>query len=554
MYKFIDVNEASDGLVLPSEALQINGEYIENLIPGYRTLSVSGREALSPEISTYETGIRDGAAIKSKRYPARTIIVKYQLIAESPEAFREAYNNLAYILDVQEAELIFNDETDKFYTGTPSAIGDVEPGRNAVVGEFDILCTDPFKYSVEEYEVQARVNAEGNTAFEFNYGGTYKSFPKLVTEFYKESEASADGENIEILKGYGDCGFVAFYNEEGKIIQLGDPEEVDGLNDHPKSQTLINQNFDSANGWGTAAKSLWAVNSGVTSSYAVEQAGKPGIGKASDTQHFLIASDWGSGENWHGPSISRDIPMDAGFDAGAKNFTLSYAQKMCIGGVGELFQLGAFQVILSDADGKIVCGVNIYKGLAGNKAKLRFYMANGVAETIDIDLSHHNQYFGATRQADKSKGIKAIVPIKTSMITKTGHLVSFNIGGIKRAFTNSSIANSVVTKVTFTFSKFDLKQPLYFNGLYWVKFIKNNCDTFRNIPNKFGANDVLVADCETGEITLNDAPTPQYGAIGNEWEDFYLKPGFNQIGASCSEWLEGDYVPIYKLRYREVFL
>ena len=40
---------------LPSEAMQINGEYLEELIPGYRTLSVSGREALSPEIESYHT-------------------------------------------------------------------------------------------------------------------------------------------------------------------------------------------------------------------------------------------------------------------------------------------------------------------------------------------------------------------------------------------------------------------------------------------------------------------------------------------------------------------
>ena len=82
MYNFIDVNEVSEG-TLPSEALKINGKYIENLIDGYRTLSVSGREALSPELETYETGVRDGSIIQSKRYPARTIIVTYQIIAKS---------------------------------------------------------------------------------------------------------------------------------------------------------------------------------------------------------------------------------------------------------------------------------------------------------------------------------------------------------------------------------------------------------------------------------------------------------------------------------------
>ena len=119
MYNFRDVTETSEGVSLPSEALKINGEYIENLIEGYRTLTVEGREALSPEVGTYETGIRDGSTMRGKRYPARVIRITYQLIATSDEAFREAYNKLAAILDVEDAELIFDDEPDKFFKGTP---------------------------------------------------------------------------------------------------------------------------------------------------------------------------------------------------------------------------------------------------------------------------------------------------------------------------------------------------------------------------------------------------------------------------------------------------
>lgn len=82
MYEFRDTNiGASQDDILPSEALSINGEYIETLIPGYKTLCVCGREALSPELSTYETGVSDGSVLKSRRYPARTITVKYQLKA-----------------------------------------------------------------------------------------------------------------------------------------------------------------------------------------------------------------------------------------------------------------------------------------------------------------------------------------------------------------------------------------------------------------------------------------------------------------------------------------
>ena len=45
IYEFTDTIEQPGVLPLPAEALQINGEYIENLIDGYRTLSVQGRES-----------------------------------------------------------------------------------------------------------------------------------------------------------------------------------------------------------------------------------------------------------------------------------------------------------------------------------------------------------------------------------------------------------------------------------------------------------------------------------------------------------------------------
>lgn len=684
MYNFIDVNEASESVVLPSEALKINGDYIEDQIAGYRTLNVSGREALSPDVVTYTTGVRDGSKIKSKRYPERIITVTYQLIAESSEAFREAYNKLAQILNVEDAELIFDDEPDKFFVGTPCIIGNVNPGKNSVVGEFEILCADPFKYSVIEYEAEPCLDEQ---SILIDYKGTYKGYPTLVAEFFNENEASEDGETEVALTGSGDCGYVAFFNETEKIIQLGDPDEVDGDNTYAKAQTLVNSTFKKSNAWGSAAKKQWAVNSGITSSSAVEQVGSVGMGVASyavpanpattsgtllkvtskasspyvdytvtakatsrtansvkvaisitgalstDSSYFLggyilvasiyiggawrdvtlknatdkwrgrtghtknltvtvtglsestsaltgikfkasrsdsygktgvlsetaceklpispyvadvpetyylTSTDYGTGSNWHGGSITRTIPADASGEVGATNFTLSYSQKMSIGDAKNATnQLGAFQVLLADANGKIVCGVNVYKGSSGQKAKLRFYINGTVAQTMDIDLSYNNKYFNSS---------------KTSTITKSGQTVTFNICGIKKTFRDSGIASVAATKVTFTFSKFGTKTPLSFNGLYWVKFVKNNCDTWKDVPNKFSANDVVEADCRNGEIFLNGVNTPALGALGNDWEEFCLTPGLNQVGFSYSDWVADEYAPNVKIRYREVFL
>ena len=430
MYNFIDVNEVSEGK-LPSEALKINGNYIENQIVGYRTLHVSGREALSPEIETYETGVRDGSTIQSKRYPARTIIVTYQLIAETNEKFREAYNQLAAILDVKDAQLIFNDEQDKFYTGTPSAIGEVEPGRNSVIGEFEIYCADPFKYSVVVYEVDATDN--NGKQFVCNYNGTYKAYPTLEASFYSEEET--DGETNTELTGNGDCGYVAFFNDREKIIQLGEPEEEDGES-LEKSQTLVNQSFRKSTSWGTATKSLWVINNGVTSSDAFVQTGTVGVVKsyhgATNDECYLVASNYGTGTQWHGPSITRTIPADASGHIGAKNFTLTYMQKLSIGsGKDDIKPKGAFQVMLVSGSGstrKIVAGACIFKNTDGKAGKLRFYLNGKVAYTMNLDLSYYNKYFGNNSVS------KGITTVKTSSITKSGQTVTFNLGGIKKVF------------------------------------------------------------------------------------------------------------------------
>jgi predicted phage tail component-like protein len=688
MYNFIDTTETPEGLSLPSEALMLNGVYIENLISGYRTLTVEGREALSPEISAFDTGIRDGSTMQGKRYPARVIRITYQLIAASAEAFREAYNKLASILNVTDAQLIFNDEQDKFYTGTPSFIGEVEPGKNAVVGEFEITCLDPFKYSVTEYEV---VPGVGETDIVIDYNGTYKGFPTLRAEFFNEDEASEDGETVTALSGKGDCGYVAFFNEDEKIIQLGDPDEVDIESGGAKSQTLVNHAFSLPSKWGTATRSLWSMNNGKSISGDVSQTGivgqavssyitkgnstevkktpymrtlnaaaeKPYVNyviwatatdrkessvkvtvyvdsslatdsnyfgqpyelqanitvgdqtktvtlKSKDTRwegktkhttsatftvsvqrettsitgvyfettrpdgngktgiigktkcndiqipayiapqidsFYLKCLDYGSGNKWHGASITRTIPADALGEVGAKNFRLSYTPQMSIGATPiETGQHGAFMALAVSGTGanrKVVAGVFVRKGSAGKNGNIDFYVNGTKKETVSIDLSYNNKYFDARKE---------------SSITKSENKVTFDIGGIKKVYTDDTITDSVTTEITLAFLKYGNKPELYYNGIKTVSFTKDNCATWRDIPNKFRANDVVEADCNTGKISLNGVASPALGALGNDWEGFCLTPGINQIGFSYSEWVESQYAPTFRVRYREVFL
>lgn len=686
-YDFIDVNEVTEA-ALPSEALLLNGEYIEHQINGYRTLNVSGREAFSPEIETFSTGVRDGDKMLYKRFPARTIVVRYMLKADSNEAFRDAYNALGKILNVTDAQLIFNDEPDKYFIGTPCLVGEVDPGKNTVVGEIEFLCTDPFKYSVQEFEATPDLD---NGSILIDYNGTYRAYPILEAAFLNETDVAADGETAGTLTGDGDCGYIAFFNENEKIVQLGNPDEVDGET-VPASQTLINQTFLSTTAWGTTAKNLWAVNSGKIPA-TVQQTGSVAMkaaapadststettsgtlvaktktkysaplfyytvkakasnrtadsikldvtittalshsssyfgrgyglkaslyvngawktvtlkttseywkGTAAHTKnlsvtvtgltsstasltglkfkvdrtettsdsgkagkldemacsalkiptysvyeledYFLSASSYGTGTAWHGPSITRQIGADAAGEVGASEFRLTYKQKMCIGnGSADTKQMGGFHVHLNDANGKTIAGVRVVKTAAGKQASLMLFVNGQKVHQVGIDLTYNNKYFGASANS-----------VQASAITKSQNKVYFNIGGYSMHFVDDAIEGVKVTSVTFMFEQHSTTTALSYNGLFWAKFVKNHCDTYNDIPNKFSANDIVRADCGNGLVYLNNVLSPDLGALGNDWEEFYLTPGLNQIGFAYSNWCAEP--PAFKVKYREVYL
>ena len=73
-----------------------------------------------------------------------------------------------------------------------------------------------------------------------------------------------------------------------------------------------------------------------------------------------------------------------------------------------------------------------------------------------------------------------------------------------------------------------------------------------DVPNKFSNGDVIVADCNSGKIILNDSEQYGLGALGNDWENFYLSPGTNYIKCVYSDW--ATYSPTFKMKYRKVYI
>ena len=508
--------------------MQINGRYIEEAVEGYRTLYVKGRELLEHEITTQQTSARDGSVFQYRRCPDRTLTVGYQLVAATPEAFRAAYNRLNALLDVQEAQLIFADEPDLFFVGTPSGVEEVPAGRCAVTGQFHIYCADPFKYSVTQYE--AVPSEEDGTAFRVDYQGSCRSYPILEAEFAATTDANGEA------AGSGDCGYVAWVNQQGRIIQVGDPDEMDteGL---PKSQALFDSHFTVYN---SVTQSRWPLNVGQTSSDSVTQAGTVAITTDLTAQktRLIHPGSYGTGSKYHGPSLTRTIPADRSGHAGAANFRFSWQQRMSTGpSSGDSKQRGLFQVLLHSGSGsvkKTVAGISILKSKTGTTGVLRYYVNSKIVGEQEINLSYLNFRFGYGAEE-----------LPASTIQKAGNTITFRIGGIERAYRDNSITETEVHSVTIAFAQYGTVPALTHNGLYWAKFIKDNCDEWRDVPNKFTAGDTLTVDCGAGEILLNAAPAPELGALGNDWEQFYLTPGVNAIGVAWSGWVPEEDKPAF---------
>ncbi|QPC23089.1 phage tail family protein [Lacticaseibacillus paracasei subsp. tolerans] len=150
MYDFRETTPftGSDGNQHPAEAMLIDGQYIEDLIPGYSTLQVSGRELLSQSIEKQTIGKSDGEFIQYARNPSREIVVGYRLAAADNLSFRQAFYKLNSILHGDSHKVSFNDDPSKYWIATFSDIDDVPKGRNAITSSFTLFVPDGIAHSV----------------------------------------------------------------------------------------------------------------------------------------------------------------------------------------------------------------------------------------------------------------------------------------------------------------------------------------------------------------------------------------------------------------------
>lgn len=519
------MKEYFSSLSLPDCAVMLDDTYLEQKIIGYYTNSVKGREPISMDITEVSVGKSDGAKYRSKKENTRTLEINFVLLADTLSEYHILMNELKLILSKEEQHFIFKDESQVYYVGTVESI-EADPiyyvEAVGCVGTISIHCADPHKYAVEETVVYPSLD-EGCT-FGIDYKGTYPIKPK-----------------VEITMN-GDNGFVGLLDQNGHILEFGTVDETDGETKTKSEQLatltdLINAKND-AGGY-DAMHPLYGTNGTLTTATwygnTFLKFGSTGIKKGSAS----------------GGLRTFTLPSDSNGEKGCTNW---YSYFHVLFYAGRMGQTGEMSISFLTDDNKLIAGCNWYKtDTTGNTGAFDFVVYNPnkkstdamggkVLKTFKYTTSHlktQNPWFWNWGHCD---------------LRKEGSKVTFYYWGKYYSFTIPEITNLVCTKVQFSVKQWGDRSGnkfMQYAGMNNFYIQKLNVSYWVDSPNIFSKDDKLEIDISKNEVLLNGINKIGIGKIANDWDNFQLQPGQNQIKVTCSEWASK---PTMMIKYREAFL
>lgn len=513
----MDMIAYHSSLSLPDSATQINGEYLERSVVGYRTLSVEGRESLDVDITETTVGNSDGSTYRRKRDQTRTLKISYALCANSYSDHHSLYNKLKSILHDGELKIIFKDESDVYYTGVVESVSATPIDTVDAIasqGDISIKCMDPYKYSVEEKEVSPTL--DNSYTFEIDYKGTRKAYPKIE------------------VKARSDMGFFALINDQKKILQFGTPEKVDADKKKENEYLCHLQNFATLrNDYPDYYRTYVRTGGGMVCDTYNGSEYNPCLYMTSVAQ---------SGHFWTGASRILTLPADSYGEKGAKNFYCYLNQWFTIGAPG---QTGVQEVAFLTTDNKVICGVSINKTDAGGEGAYVSFFINGDKEVKNmLFYPYEVEYLNMFNNA---RGHNCVI--------KEGPKIKFYYQGTYYQYIVPEVENMTCAKIQVTMAQWGERnmseQWISHNCIRAIDFQKLYLDEYKDTPNKFKNGNKLTIECDTANVYLNGIRDPSLGALGNNWDNFYLKPGYNQIKFTHSDCTNK---PTVTLKYREVFL
>ncbi len=510
-YEFIDTTEYPKESILSAEAVRFNGKWLDNEVPGFRTLCVSGRELMSCEVVDEKIGNTDGTQYQYKRYPARQITITYQLTAKNDTAFRDAFNHLNGLLDVEEGELVFNDESDKYFIATKTANSEVTSGRNSVVGELIFYCTNPFKHSTVEKTFSAKLNADGILE------------ARIVNEGTEDVPVSYD-----IVHNH-ENGYIGIVSEYG-VMQYGKVEEADG--EVYKQNEILSSGFPGyVDDHGMNCQSPSSTTQGTL-----------GMVSAAGNQWLGLNGGQSSGAgHWNGGMKTITLPADSEGRAGARNFYCYTRHWFEAGGMG---QTGAQTITFLTADNKVICCMSISKGdTAGNTAHVDWAAGGRHLKSMMFAPADNadNPYSQRLWRGDND-------------FRKEGEQLTIYWNSRYYSYVVPEIKDMECAKIQLWIGQWGARnlsgQYMKRNYIGAVDFSKMHVEKWRDVPNRYPAGSRVWIDGDAAKVYVNGMANMGDEMMGTKY--FQIPPGETKVQFYHSDFSAPP--PTIKARIREAYL
>lgn len=511
MYDFVDTTQqaASSSVSLVSEAISLDGEYIENHIEGYKTLTVSGRESLEYNVSDADrpTGM-DGKEYYGKSMPERNLVIKFMLQANTAAAFMTQYRALKKFCSGEKRIIRFADEPNTHYTGTLINMDTPSAGMISVISEMTFYCADPYLYADDDTTVTASVENGILTAVVDN-DGSAQVFPT-----YTITQAAENG-------------YLGIISTEG-ALEIGNKEEADTTT-YTRSERLVSGIGGFSNFNGTYPRNSSIVCDGTLS-----------VG-GDGNEFFTLSSKGSSTTAAHGGCKRITLPADSNGDVGAVNFYLWYQINFMTGFMG---QTGIAQIILSDQDDKFVAGFGINKtDTSGNTAHV--YMWTGLS-------------------SDANGGIFKEFPITPSVydenpyngrgvgdILKQGKALRFYYDGQYYSIDIPAIETKKVKYIYIFIGQYaGCSDYVTIMQIGKIAARKDYVSGVNNIPNRYAAGSVIKIRTENDSITVDGLPANDELVTGSTFAA--LPVGKTYVEFYPSSWCTAN--PVITVSYKKRWL
>ena len=514
--------ETSWNLPMSSEAVSLDGEYIENHVSGYHTINVSGRESLEYLITDEERPVgMDGMEYYGKRQGGRTLTVRFALTAPTAAEFMVRFRKLKNFCRGENRTIRFADEPNAHYTGTLEAIEPPDEGQLNIMGEMRFYCADPYLVSDLITSVAASVE-DGKLVAHVNNDGSGDIYP------------------VYRIKHKAENGYIGIVHTGG-AFEMGNIEEAD-TTPYEQSETLFNTETDGFDAFKPYTGN-YPQNPGFNCNGTLKVGNVHKVDPATEDYETLYLDAHGTSSGGiFGGCWRLELPADSEGEVGAKNFYLWFQPQFMTGALG---QTGLIQVILADENNEFIAGFGITKTDAtGNTAQVVFWTGKSTepngGEYKKFDLLptvyfEHNPF--------RHRGYEDLL--------KEGGKIQFYYWGAYYAVDIPAIKDKKVRFVYVFIGQYAGRSNYVTVMNVWkILGVKNRVEKQRDVPNRYSAGSEVVVDCESDSITVRGLPRNEEMVTGSAF--YPLPPGETDIEFYTSSWCKE--LPEITVEYRKKWL